>query len=121
MLSHYVKIGDNVKIYYKDNDTKEYINNNSKVKKDKGTAVAKKLNKCLTTLAYEENLKWLVVKRVLGTHQLTGDREEQFAMSLDKKVRLIFEVKKPIPRKDDHGIDLERVFAIQINEIKDYH
>jgi toxin HigB-1 len=54
--------------------------------------------------------------------QLTGDRDEQFSVVLTRNWRLIFEVgHDPIPRHDDGGIDLERVTAIRIIEVVDYH
>jgi len=54
--------------------------------------------------------------------QLTGDRDERFSVVLTKNWRLIFEVDhNPIPRRDDGGIDLERVTAIRFIEVVDYH
>jgi toxin HigB-1 len=54
--------------------------------------------------------------------QLTGDRDEQFSVVLTKNWRLIFAVDHdPIPRRDDGGIDLDRVAAIKITEVVDYH
>ncbi|SRR6266849_223615 len=54
--------------------------------------------------------------------QLTGDRDEQFSVVLTKNWRLIFEIDhNPIPRRDDGGIDLDRVTAIRFVEVVDYH
>ena len=55
-------------------------------------------------------------------HQLTQDRDEQFAVDIRNQHRLIFEVANdPIPRKSDGGIDLKQVTSIRIIEIADYH
>ena len=54
--------------------------------------------------------------------QLTGDRDEQFSVSLTKNWRLVFVADhNPIPRRDDGGIDLEQVTAIRLLEVVDYH
>ena len=55
-------------------------------------------------------------------HQLTGDRERQYAVDLDHHNRLIFEPNHdPVPCLDDGGIDIDRVTAITIMEVTDYH
>ena len=55
-------------------------------------------------------------------HQLTGDREGQYAVDLDHHNRLIFVPNHdPVPRLDDGGIDIDRVTAITIMEVTDYH
>ena len=111
-----------MEINFKDKDTEEFITNNSRVKKIKGHAVAKKLSNCLIAITRAPNLLWLVANRVNGTHPLTGDRNEQFAMSLDKKTRLIFEAGHvTIPRNSDNGINLKHVTVIKIIEIENYH
>ena len=55
-------------------------------------------------------------------HQLSGDRYEQFAVDLVQPYRLVFEANhEPIPRREDGGIDTERVTAIRILNVVDYH
>ena len=54
--------------------------------------------------------------------QLIGNRDEQFAVNLVHPYRMVFEPDhEPLPRKEDGGIDLERVTAITILEVIDYH
>ncbi|MDI3470719.1 MAG: hypothetical protein OJF62_002782 [Pseudolabrys sp.] len=54
--------------------------------------------------------------------QLTGNRDEQFSVVLNKNWRLIFEIdQNPIPRLPDGGIDLNSVTAICVIEVVDYH
>ncbi len=55
-------------------------------------------------------------------HQLSGNRNEQFAVDLVQPYRLVFEVNhEPVPRRDDGGIDTERVTAITILDVVDHH
>ena len=55
-------------------------------------------------------------------HQLTGDREGQYAVDLDHQNRLIYVPNHdPVPRLNDGGIDIDRVTAITIMEVTDYH
>ena len=55
-------------------------------------------------------------------HQLTADRDEAFAVVVKDQWRLVFVPNHdPIPRKADGGIDEERVTAIEIQGVIDYH
>ena len=55
-------------------------------------------------------------------HQLSGDRDEQYAVDLVHPHRLVFEPDHDsFPRKDDGGIDVEQVTAITIIQVIDYH
>ncbi len=55
-------------------------------------------------------------------HQLSQDRDEQFAVDLKHPHRLVFAVDdEPVPRKADGGIDLSAVTAIRVVDIVDYH
>ena len=55
-------------------------------------------------------------------HQLSGDRDEQFAVDLVQPYRLVFEANhEPVPREEDGGIDTEQVTAITILDVVDYH
>ncbi len=55
-------------------------------------------------------------------HQLTGNRDEQYAVDIDRKNRLVFAPDHdPIPRRADGGIAIDLVTAIVITEMIDYH
>ena len=55
-------------------------------------------------------------------HPLKGEREGQYAVDLDHPRRLVFELNhEPVPRKQDGGIDLDKVTAIIIVDVVDYH
>ena len=55
-------------------------------------------------------------------HQLTGNRDEQYAVDIDRQYRLVFMPDHdPMPRRPDGGVDTDRVTAIVIIEVIDYH
>ncbi len=55
-------------------------------------------------------------------HQLSSNRDGQFAVDLDHPYRLVFAVAdQPVPLLPDGGIDLAAVTAIRIIQVVDYH
>ena len=55
-------------------------------------------------------------------HPLRGEREGQYAVDLVQPRRLVFAPNHdPVPRKDDGGIDLDKITAITIVDVVDYH
>ena len=55
-------------------------------------------------------------------HQLTGNRDEQYAVDIDRQYRLVFMPDHdPIPRRTDGGVDTDRVTAVVITEVIGYH
>lgn len=55
-------------------------------------------------------------------HQLSADRDEQFAVIIKNQWRIVFEPNhNPVPRKADSGIDLNQITKIMITWIGDYH
>lgn len=55
-------------------------------------------------------------------HELKGDRSGQLAVSLDGPYRLVFEpADEPPPTTKGGGLDWERVAAIRILSVEDYH
>lgn len=84
--------------------------------------IAKKIMTRLATLKAAETLDQVPTTPPDRRHQLKGNRDEQYAVDLDHRYRLIFEPDHdPIPRKEDGGIDLKKVNAITIIEVIDYH
>jgi len=55
-------------------------------------------------------------------HELKVDRKGKFTVDLKQPYRLIFKPNhRPLPRKDDGGIDIKRVTFITILGVEDYH
>lgn len=87
-----------------------------------GMPMAKAIMKRVTVLRAASNLSQVPVTPPERRHQLTEDRDEQFAVDLVHPKRLVFEVNHdPVPRKPDGGVNLEQVTAITIVEVVDYH
>ena len=85
---------------------------------------AKKINLRLQQLQSADTLAiYAQLDPLARLHQLTGDRDEQFAVKVSGNCRLIFEVaNNPIPRTEDEGIDRSRVTEITVLELsEDYH
>jgi proteic killer suppression protein len=57
-----------------------------------------------------------------GCHPLKGTRRGQYALRLWGGLRLVIvPAHDPLPLKDDGGLDLARVIAIEISSVEDYH
>jgi len=57
-----------------------------------------------------------------GRHELFHERQGHFAVWLTANYRLIFKPSHDrIPRRDDGGIDLGAITAVEIVDIEDYH
>lgn len=55
-------------------------------------------------------------------HELTGDRQGQLTMDLDHPYRLVFMVnQRPLPMRQEGGLDWKQVTAIEICGIEDTH
>lgn len=76
----------------------------------------------LAVLKNARALSFVPTSRPDRLHRLIGNRGGQFAVDLVHPCRLIFVPNHdPIPLKDDGGIDRDRVTAITIMEVVDYH
>lgn len=76
----------------------------------------------LAVLKNAQTLSLVPTTRPERRHQLTGGRGGQYAVGLVHPYRLIFVPRhKPFPRRTDGGIDADRVTAITIIEVVDYH
>ena len=55
-------------------------------------------------------------------HELSGSRKGSFAVDLKHPFRMVFEpAEEPLPKKEDGGIDLDKVISIRILSVEDYH
>jgi proteic killer suppression protein len=87
-----------------------------------GEGNAKKLGQRLSEIHASENLAALLALSLAHCHALTGDREGQYAVSLQGPMRLIFlPDHDPSPRCNDGSLDTASVVAIEIIEVRDYH
>ena len=87
-----------------------------------GTKMAKAIMMRMAVLRAARNLALVPITRPDRRHQLSADRDEQFAVDLVQPFRLVFEAnQEPVPRRADGGIDTEQVTAIRMLEVIDYH
>jgi proteic killer suppression protein len=87
-----------------------------------GSPNARKLRQRLTELQAAETLEDMRKLPAARCHPLRGDRAGQFAVDLAHPYRLVFEpANSPLPKTNDGGIDLEKVTAITILSVEDYH
>ena len=84
--------------------------------------MAKALRTRLGVLENAPNLAAVPTDKPVRRHQLKANRAGQFAVDLVHPCRLVFKPNHaPIPRRPDGGIDTERVTAITIIDVVDYH
>lgn len=107
-------------ISFKNKEVEQICNNFNKTKKKFGKTIAKNLFRRLNQIEAIECLEHLIKLKIARCHQLTGDRKGQFAVYLDKKVRLVFE---PIFDENNSfsNINLNEIKKIIILEVVDYH
>ncbi len=97
-------------------------NSSVRLQREFGVQTGRAIMRRLAVLQAAPNLARVPVTPPERRHQLHGDRDEQFAVDLDRLRRLVFRANhNPVPRNDDDGIDIERVTSITILEVVDYH
>jgi len=85
-----------------------------------GTLNARKLRQRLAELSAAETLEGMRKLPAARCHPLKGDRAGQFAVDLAHPYRLVFEpANNPVPKKNDGGIDLEKITSITILSVED--
>ncbi len=87
-----------------------------------GDRLAKLIMRRMAILRSALTLAMVPTSRPERRHQLSGRRRGQFAVDLVQPYRLVFNPDNdPVPHREDGGIDTERVTAIKILEVIDYH
>lgn len=98
------------------------FNTEKALKKEFGDRMARTIAMRMAVLKNARNLSLVPTTRPERRHQLKGDRDQVYAVDLVHPFRLIFEPNQvPVPRKEDGGVDTDRVTAIKIVEVIDYH
>ena len=111
-------------IYFKSTKLEKEFNEEKKLKKVHGSRRAKIISIRLAELRAAVSLYDLghPYDGPGRCHELTGDRKGQLSVDLDHPYRLIFVPNnKPIPLKNDGGLDWKKVTAIMITGIEDTH
>ncbi len=98
------------------------FNSQTALKKAFGDRMARIVAMRMAVLRHARTLSMVPVTKPDRCHQLEGDRAGQYAVDLVHPKRLVFEPNhKPLPRKEDGGIDTDQVTAITVIEVIDYH
>lgn len=109
-------------ITYKGESEKQLFESSRKLKKKFGSDLAKKIMQRLSELAAADTLAMMSQLPPARCHPLKGDRKGQFAVDLKQPYRLVFEIAQiPIPCKEDGGVDMDKVEAIRVLSVEDYH
>ncbi len=109
-------------ISFRTRKLKKTFNDADALQKAYGARMANVIARRMAVLKWARNLAAVPITPPERRHQLAGDRDEQFAVDLVQPYRLVFSPDHdPVPRRDDGGIDTERVTAITIEDVVDYH
>ena len=111
-----------MEIAFKTKRLQKVCNSHALLQKTYGQQLAKKITVRLSVLRHARNLSLVPTEPPIRRHQLRGDRDETYAVDLGPRQRLVFAPNHDTtPRNDDGGIAIERVTAIEILEVTDYH
>lgn len=109
-------------IDFKNTKLAKLMNSETALKREFGDRMARTIQMRLQLLRHAPSLADVPTTPPPRRHQLSQDRDEQFAVDLVHPYRLIFEVNQdPIPRKEDNGVDVTKVTAVKVLEVADYH
>jgi plasmid maintenance system killer protein len=111
-----------MKIFFKNKKLEKQLSDLKTMKKFFGV-MAKKTFQRMEELSSVENLEDLYLIPQANCHQLSGDRNEQFAVSISRNYRIIFTpYGKDLPRNPDGSIKKIEITSIEIIDNKiDYH
>lgn len=98
------------------------FNSERELRKQYGERMAEKLKARLAVLKNARTLADVPSSPPDRRHPLRGEREGQYAVDLVHPRRLVFAPNhEPVPKRSDGGIALNRITAITIIEVVDYH
>ena len=111
-----------MKIIFKGSRLRKLANNSEFRIRKLGPEIARVFGRRLDQLHAAETLDDIPKIGRGRCHELKGNRAGTLSLDLVHPQRLIFEpADDPVPRKDDGGLDWERVTAVRILEVADTH
>jgi len=109
-------------ISFKNSSLEKTFSEEKRLRKKYGAENTKYIIRRISILRASENLQKVPHTKPTRRHELEGNRKGKFAVDLKHPYRLVFEPNhKPLPKKDDGGLDLGKITAIKILEVEDYH
>jgi proteic killer suppression protein len=110
-----------MEISYKSKKLEKQLTDPKKMNKAFGV-MAKKVNQRMKDLTGAENLAVMRFIQAARCHELKGDKKGLLSVDVSGNFRLIFEPDHTPPtKKEDGGLDWERVIKIRMIEIEDPH
>jgi len=97
---------------------KKLLDNNAKLVKEFGKQRAQKIIKRLDEFQIANSLSEISHLPPARLHKLQGDRENQFAVDIDGKLRIVF---VGYDEDDLFTTDKDKIVSLEILEIVDYH
>ena len=111
-----------MEVSYKNRKVQKIFASPRSLEKEYGSKLARKIQERLDAIIDAPHLGNVPKGAPVYCHQLKWNRDEQFAVWVDERYRLVFEVDHDmIPRMGDGGIDLKAVTAVVVIEVVDYH
>lgn len=111
-----------MKINFKTKRMEKDLNSSKRLTKKYGSKRVRFIMRRMKVLAAANSLADVPRRPPERCHQLSGDRDEQFAVVIKDQWRLVFVPKhESIPRKEDGGIELSQITTIEVIWIGDYH
>ena len=114
--------GEGMDIAFRIRKLEKRFNSAAALRKAYGKRMSEAIMKRLAVLEAARHLALVPATPPERCHRLKRDRKGQFAVDLVQPYRLLFELNhEPLPLTHDGGIDMERVTAIVIVDVIDYH
>lgn len=108
-------------IIFKTKKLAKIFNEEKRLKKEFGEN-AKYIKRRMAVLHAALSLIDVPQQKPFKCHELTGNRKGEYAVYLKQPYRLIFKpAHESIPIDNDGGYDLEKITAIKILGVEDYH
>ena len=108
-------------IAYKSNKMRKTFNSTEALKEHYGK-LASRIESREDILRTSESLADVPAGTPTYRHELKGNRKGEFAVKLNANYRLVFVPNHdPVPRREDGGIDLEKITSVILLSVEDYH
>jgi len=111
-----------MEINFKDTKLEKIFNCERDICRKFGPECAREIMRRMAVLHAANSLADVTHNPPERRHQLSGNLDNHFTVDAKHPKRLIFIPNhNPLPRRDDGGLDLTRITAITIVEVRDYH
>ena len=111
-----------MQVRYKTTKLRKLLLSKSELTREYGPRVASLLEARVAVLESAPNLAQVPTRPPERRHQLTQNRDEQYAVDIYRQLRLVFAPDhQQMPRNADGGIATDAVTAIVIIDVIDYH